>query len=110
MKSLTFSILCFASIVFAFKTIADDQTRSQEQFETAENRAAQTYQTSPKGSLSGQVFVASKGGENFKLGAVQISLFARDAIDHLLAGLRVLRDAKIGQLRFDIATATAVEE
>jgi len=62
--------------------------RLHKQFEATEERAAQDYQSSAKGTLSGQIFVSTEGGENFKLGAVQVSLFARDAIDALLAGLK----------------------
>ena len=66
--------------------------RLHEQFEAVEKRAAQEYESSARGMLSGQVFVSTQGGENFKLGAVQVSLFARDAIDALLAGLKAYVD------------------
>src|SRR5437764_10065992 len=56
-----------------------DIKQSAKKFEAAEQRASQTYQSAPKGTLSGQVFVSARGGENFKLGAVQVGLFARDA-------------------------------
>jgi rubrerythrin len=75
----------------------------------AEKQATESYKIMPRGTLSGQVFVASKGGENFKLGALQVSLFARDAIDILLAALKVFRDAKIEQLPVS-AAATAEEQ
>jgi hypothetical protein len=78
-----------------------------EQFQVAEQRSAQAYQSAPKGTLSGQIFVATKGGENAKLGAVQVLLFARDATDVLLAGLRSFADAKIQRLQFDIEAAAA---
>ena len=74
-----------------------DLKQSNEQFETAEKRAAESYQRSPKATLSGQVFVSTRGGESVKLGAVQISLFARDAMDILLAGLKKYADFKIQQ-------------
>ena len=69
--------------------------RAVEQFKAAEQRASQAYQSATKGTLSGQVFVASSGGENFKLGAVQVGLFARDAIDAFLAALKLYADFKI---------------
>ena len=83
--------------------------KSVEEFEAAEKRATESYKSGPRGTLSGQVFVATKGGENFKLGAVQVSLFARDATDVLLAGLRAFADAKIEQLP-TAAAATEVEQ
>jgi len=46
--------------------------RAVEQFEVAEQRASKAYDSAVKGTLSGQVFVSTKGGENFKLGAVQV--------------------------------------
>jgi hypothetical protein len=88
---------------------AANLTKSDEQFEAAEKRATESYKSSPKGRLSGQIFVATKGGENFKLGAVQVSLFARDAIDVLIAGLKAFADAKIEQLPVS-AAATAEEQ
>ncbi len=63
---------------------AANLTKSEELSEAAEKRAAESYKIMPRGMLSGQVFVATKGGENFKLGAVQVSLFARDAIASLV--------------------------
>jgi hypothetical protein len=90
---------------------AENLRKSEEQFEAAENRAAQNYKSSEKGTLSGQIFVATNARANVKLGAQRVSLFARDAIDVLLAGLRNFADAKIEQLRLDIAaTATAEEQ
>jgi hypothetical protein len=85
-----------------------DLMRCKEQFETAERSAAQSYASSAKGNLSGQVFVASKGGENFKLGALQVSVFARDAMDILLAGLKAYRDAKFDELQ--LAAAEKAEQ
>ena len=78
---------------------AADLRESEERFKAAETQAAESYKITPKGKLSGQVFVATKGGENFKLGAVQVSLFAREAIDVLVAGLKAFANAKIEQLR-----------
>jgi hypothetical protein len=82
-----------------------DLSRSQEQFRATEQRVSQTYESAIKGTLHGQVFVSSKGGENFKLGAVQVALFARDAIDILLTGLKNYADIKIQQLRGPVAEA-----
>jgi len=73
--------------------------QSLEQFQAAEQRASKAYESAAKGALSGQVFVSSRGGENFKLGAVQVGLFARDAIDTLLPAIKKNADYKIGQLR-----------
>ncbi len=70
------------------KKAAADLNRLQEQFQASEQRALQTYKSATKGTLSGQIFVSTTGGENFKLGAVQVALFARDAIDILLTGLK----------------------
>jgi hypothetical protein len=68
------------------------------QFQAAEQRASQAYQSAAKGTLSGQVFVSSSGGQSFKLGAVQVGLFARDAIDVLLPALKRYADFKIQEL------------
>src|SRR5207302_841975 len=37
--------------------------RAIEQFQAAEQRAAQSYKSATKGTLSGQVFVSTRGGE-----------------------------------------------
>jgi len=80
-------------------------TKTGEEFEAAESRAAQAYRNSWKGSLSGQVFVGTKGGENVKLGARQVSLFDRDALAILAAGLKAFADVRSEQLELDIAAA-----
>jgi ribosomal protein L12E/L44/L45/RPP1/RPP2 len=72
-----------------------DLKRALDQFQSAEQRATESYPNAITGTLSGQVFVSSERAENFKLGAVQVSLFARDAIDVLLAGLKTYADVKI---------------
>jgi hypothetical protein len=87
-----------------------DLERSNEQFEMAEKRAAESYKSSSKGTLSGQVFVSTKGGESVKLGAVQISLFARDATDILLAGLKKYADFKIQQAGASLEVVKAGRE
>jgi len=69
--------------------------RAREKFQAAEQRASQAYQSATKGTLSGQVFVSTVGGENFKLGAVQVGLFARDAIDALIPQLKRYADSKL---------------
>jgi hypothetical protein len=84
--------------------------KAEEQFEMAEMRAAHAYEASEKGTLSGQIFVVTEGRENVKLGAAQVSVFARDAIDDLMAALNTFVAAKSAQLRLDIAAATAAEE
>ena len=80
------------------KNAEADLNQSRVKFQAAEQRASQAYQTAPKGALSGQVFVSSRGGENFKLGAVQVALFARGAVDFLVAGLKTYADIKIQEL------------
>ena len=85
-------------------------TKTGEEFEAAESRAAQGYRKSWKGSLSGQVFVATKGGENVKLGARQVSLFDRDALAILAAGVKAFADVKREQLQLDIAAAEEDEK
>lgn len=87
------------------KNAEADLERLLEQFQIAEQRSAQAYQTATKGTLSGQVFVSTKGGENFKLGAVDVALFARDAIDVLLPGLKANADIKIQQLHSSVDSA-----
>jgi len=74
-----------------------DLKRSLEQFQAAEQRAAQSYQSATKGTLSGQIFVATQGAENYKLGAVQVGLFARNSIDMLIPALKNYADYKIQQ-------------
>jgi hypothetical protein len=80
------------------KNAVADLWRAAEEFQAAEQRASETYRTAPKGTLSGQVFVSSREGENFKLGAVQVGLFARDAIDTLLTAAKKQADIRIQQL------------
>lgn len=83
------------------KKATADLNRLHEQFKSSEQSALQTYESAAKGTVSGQVFVSTQGGENFKLGAVQVGLFARDAIDILLAGLKKYADYKIQNDFFD---------
>ncbi len=93
------------------RNAAEKFEKSEVQFKAAENQAAQNYKSGEKGTLSGQVFVATQGRENVKLGAVRVSLFARDAIDVLLTGLKAFADAKIEQVRKRLAAAkTAMEQ
>jgi hypothetical protein len=80
------------------KNAEADLNQSKVKFQAAEQRASQAYQTAKKGTVAGQVFVSSRGGENFKLGAVEVGLFARDAVDALLAGLKTYADIKIQEL------------
>jgi hypothetical protein len=79
--------------------------KAEEEFQTAEIQAAYAYEGSEKGTLSGQIFVATKGGENRKLGALPVSLFASDAIADLLSGLNAFTTAKSKQLELDISVA-----
>ncbi len=76
-----------------------DLKHALEQFQSAEQRAAQSYGSARKGALSGQIFVSTRGGQNFKLGAVQVSLVDRDAIDALISAAKIYADIKIQQLR-----------
>jgi hypothetical protein len=87
-----------------------DLKQAEEEFQAAERRAGKADQSAAKGSLSGQVFVSTKGGENFKLGAVRVALFAREAIDVLLAGVKTYGDIKIQQLRPSVDAAKAAYE
>jgi hypothetical protein len=64
---------------------------------------------SEKGTPSGQTFVATKGRDNVKLGASQISVFAGDAVDGLMAGLHTFLAAESKRLRADLAAARAAE-
>lgn len=89
---------------------AADLKRANDEFETAEKRAAENYRGASKGVLSGQVFVSTRGGQSVKLGAVQILLFARNAIDILVAGLQTYAGAKIELSREPSAAANAVVE
>jgi hypothetical protein len=79
------------------KNAEADLKRSLEQFKAAEQRAAQSYQSATKGTLSGQIFVATQGAENYKFGAVQVALFARNSIDMLIPALKNYADCKIQQ-------------
>jgi hypothetical protein len=78
-----------------------------EAFHAAQQRAAKTYQTAAKGTLSGQMFVSTKGAENFKLGAVQVALFSRDAMGTLVAANKKYADYKIEQVTKAVAEAEA---
>jgi hypothetical protein len=92
------------------QNVAANLTKAEEQFQTAEMRAAHAYEGSGKGTLSGQVFVATKGGQSTKLGAVGVSLFSRDAIDDVFAGLNAFTSAKTKQLKIDLSVARAREQ
>ena len=92
------------------KNAEADMQRSILQFQAAEQAASQAYQTARKGTVTGQVFVSTKGGENFKLGAVQVGLFAREAVDTLLVELKKYADIKIQQLRPSVDAAKAAYE
>jgi hypothetical protein len=81
----------------------------ERKFEAIENAAVDKYRSSAKGTLSGQAFVATKGRENVKLGAMQVLLFARDAIDALLPGLKAYADFKLAQSPLN-ATQTATQQ
>jgi hypothetical protein len=81
------------------KGLEADMKQSAEKFKAAEQRAKQAYQNAAKGTLSGQVFVSTAGGDSVKLGGVQVQLFARDAIDTLLPEIKKYAGYKIEQQR-----------
>ena len=81
-----------------------------EEFETEEMRVQHAHESNDKGTLSGQIFITTKGRENVKLGASQVSLFARDAVDALMAGLYAVAAAKTKRLQSELATANAAEQ
>jgi len=87
-----------------------DLRRAAEQFQTTEQRAAQSHRTAAKGTLSGQIFVSTIGGENFKLGGGSVSLFERKAIEALIAAEKIYADIKIQHLSFDVDAAKAVQD
>lgn len=87
-----------------------DLKLSLEQSQAAEQRAAQSYKSATKGTLSGQVFVSTEGGENHKLGSVQVSLFAREAMDTLLAVLKKYADMKTQELSPAVDAALAATQ
>ena len=87
------------------KNAEADLKQVVDQFQAAEQRESKAYENVAKGTLSGQVFVSSRGGENFKMGAVQVGLFARDAMDTLLTAIKKNADTKIEELRKAVADA-----
>ena len=91
------------------KNAEADLKQAEAEFQAAQRRAAKTSQIAAKGTLSGQVFVSTRGAENFKLGAVRVALFARDAIDILLPAIKKYADYKIEQLRKAVAEAEAAQ-
>jgi hypothetical protein len=87
-----------------------DLMQFQTQFQASEKRAAQSYQSSQKGTLAGQIFISTKGGENVKFGAIRTSLFSREAINELLVGVKNYAKIKV-QLQTDrLAAAFAVQK
>src|SRR5262249_42924083 len=84
--------------------------QTEQEFQAAERRAGKEYQNAAKGTVSGQVFVSTQRGENFKLGAVKVALFGRDAIDTLLPAIKKNADQKIEQLRKSVADAKAARD
>jgi len=84
--------------------------RAEEQFQAAEQRAAQSCRGATKGILSGQAFISTLGRENRKLGAVKVVLFDRDAIDSLLPALKKYADSKIQELSPSVDAAKAASD
>jgi hypothetical protein len=85
-------------------------TKTGEQFAVAEMQAAHAYRNGEKGTLSGQIFVATNGRENIKLGAQRIALFPYDGVHTLLEGLHEFAAAKADRLQIDISAAEEEEE
>jgi hypothetical protein len=71
-----------------------DLKHAQAQFQQAESRARQAYENAEKGTVTGQVFVSSEGGD-YKLSGVEVRLHSREAIDVFLAELKRYRDIAI---------------
>jgi hypothetical protein len=87
-----------------------DLKQAEQKFQAAERRAGEAYESAAKGILSGQVFISTTRGENFKFGAVKIALFGRDAIDTLLPAIKKNADYKIEQLGKPVADAKAAQD
>jgi len=87
-----------------------DLLRAEEQFQAAEQPASEAYRSAPKGTVLGQVFVSSREGENFKLGAVEVGLYDRCAIDTLLAAAKKRADVEIQQLSPAVDAAKAAKD
>jgi hypothetical protein len=85
-------------------------TKTGEQFAAAKIQATHAYQNSAKGTLSGQIFVATNGRENIKLGAQHVALFPYEGVNILLAGLHEFAGAKADRLQIDISAAEEEEE
>lgn len=92
------------------RNATDDLKETHAQFETMEQSSAKSLQSRTKGTLSGQIFVATKGGENVKLGAVQVSLFDREAVNLLLAGIRAYADKNIQLQTARLAAAEGAQQ
>jgi hypothetical protein len=84
-------------------------TKTGEQFAMAEMQAAHAYRDSEKGTLTGQIFVATNGRENIKLGAQHVALFPYDGVNILLAGLHEFAGAMADRLQIDISAAEEAE-
>jgi hypothetical protein len=85
-------------------------TKTGEQFAATKIQATHTYQNSEKGTLSGQIFVATNARDNIKLGAQYIALFPYDGVNILLAGLHEFAGVKADRLQIDISAAQEEEE
>lgn len=85
-------------------------TKTGEQFAAAKIQAKNAYQNSEKGTLSGQIFVATNARDNIRLGAQYIALFPFDGVNILLAGLHEFADVKADRLQIDISAAEEEEE
>jgi hypothetical protein len=85
-------------------------TKKGEQFAAAKVQATHAYQNSEKGTLSGQIFVATNARDNIKLGAQYIALFPYDGVNILLAGLHEFAGVKADLLQIDISAAQEEEE
>ena len=85
-------------------------TKTGERFAAAKVQAKNAYQNSEKGTLSGQIFVATNARDNIKLGAQYIALFPYDGVNILLAGLHEFAGVKADLLQIDISAAQEEEE
>ncbi len=63
-----------------------------------------------KGQLEGEVFVVTKGGQNYKLGLVQIALFPMETLQPNLNRKKSEAEAKLQTLKPRLAAAKAEKE
>jgi hypothetical protein len=81
-------------------------TREAERLETD---AAENYKSAQKKRITGQVFIATKGAQSYKFGAVIVSLFDNGAIQRIKASCDAFVQA-IGRLSPEWTAADADED